>query len=131
MKKLLFFILFAPALAIANPPVEQMNLAAITKAISDGNADALAQYFDANVEVAVMDNEEVYAKAQAVQVVKDFFAKNKPKSFSQMHQGASKGQDSQYCIGNLVSASGTYRVYIYMKVTGGKYLIQELRFDKE
>ncbi|MCB0521576.1 MAG: DUF4783 domain-containing protein, partial [Saprospiraceae bacterium] len=46
-------------------------------------------------------------------------------------QGASKGQDSQYCIGNLVASSGTFRVYVYMKVSGGKYLIQELRFDKE
>ena len=81
MKKLLFFILLTPVLAFANPP-EEATLAAISKAISEGNADALGQYFDNSVEVAVMDSEEVYAKAKAIAVVKDFFTKNKPKSFS-------------------------------------------------
>lgn len=107
------------------------SLADITRAISTGDADALSQYFDQTVEVAVLDQEDVYDKAQAVSIVKDFFAKNQPKGFSQVHQGTSKGADSQYCIGNMTTATGTYRVYIYMKVTGGKYLIQELRFDKQ
>ncbi len=107
------------------------NLADITRAISTGDADALGQYFDQSVEIAVLDQEDVYDKAQAVAVVKQFFTKSQPKAFSQVHQGTSKGADSQYCIGNMTTASGTYRVYIYMKVSGGKYLIQELRFDKE
>lgn len=111
--------------------VDDVNLNAITKAISDGNAEALGQYFDQSVEVAVLNNEDVYAKAQAVRVVKDFFSQNKPTSFSQVHQGTSRGNDSQYCIGNMVTAGGTFRVYIYMKVNGSSFLIQELRFDKE
>ncbi len=129
MKNFLFVLLLCPSIAFVN--VEELNLDAITKAISSGNADALGQYFDSNVEIAVMDKEETYAKAQAIQVMKDFFAKNKPSTFKQVHQGASKGQDSQYCIGNMTASSGTYRVYIYMKVSGGKQVIQELRFDKE
>lgn len=129
MKNFLFALLLVPILAFVS--VEELNLDAITKAISSGNADALGQYFDANVEIAVLDKEETYQKAEAVKVVKDFFAKNKPTSFKQVHQGASKGQDSQYCIGNMTASSGTYRVYIYMKVSGGKQVIQELRFDKE
>lgn len=118
---LLLSVLFSP---------QELNLNAITKAISEGNADALGQYFDQTVEVSVMDNEDVYAKAQAIKVVRDFFAQHKPKSFSQVHQGTSKGNDSQYCIGNLVTASGSFRVYIYLKVSGGNYTIQELRFDR-
>lgn len=128
MKNFLFVILLVPSLAMVD--VDDFTLAAITKAISDGNADALGQYFDANVEVAVMDKEETYSKADAIKVVKDFFTKNKPSGFSQVHQGTSKGQDSEYCIGNLTASTGTFRVYIYMKVSGGKYTIQELRFDK-
>ena len=129
MKNFLFVFLLAPSIAFVN--TEELNLDAISKAISSGNADALGQYFDSNVEIAVMDKEETYAKAQAIQVVKDFFTKNKPSSFKQVHQGASKGQDSQYCIGNMTATSGTYRVYIYMKMSGTKQVIQELRFDKE
>lgn len=128
MKNFLFVILLAPSLAMVN--LDDLDISAITKAISDGNADMLGQYFDANVEVAVMDKEETYSKADAVKVVKNFFAANKPSKFSQVHQGTSKGQDSEYCIGNLTASTGTFRVYIYMKVSGGKYTIQELRFDK-
>ncbi|MBI1226302.1 MAG: DUF4783 domain-containing protein [Bacteroidetes bacterium] len=129
MKNFLFVLLLVPSIAFVDS--EELNLDAISKAISSGNADALGQYFDTTVEIAVMDKEETYAKAQAIQVVKDFFSKNKPSSFKQVHQGASKGQDSQYCIGNMVATSGTYRVYIYMKVSSAKQVIQELRFDKE
>lgn len=107
------------------------NLPDITKAISSGDADALGQYFDQSVQVAILDQEDVYDRAGAVGAVKQFFAKNQPKSFSQVHQGASKGADSQYVIGNMTTSTGTYRVYIYVKMSGGKTLIQELRFDKE
>ena len=107
------------------------NLAAISKALSEGNVDALEQYLDKQVEISILDKEDIYGKDEAVKVLKDFFSKNKPSAFSQVHQGASKGQDSQYCIGNLVANSGTFRVYIYLKVVNGKHLIQELRFDKE
>lgn len=129
MKNLIFFALFAFA-TMAMTPTEDFNLAAITNSISSGNADALGQYFDDKVEVAVKDTEKTYSKTEAVAVVKDFFAKNKPTSFKQVHQGASKGQDSQYVIGNMTAASGTYRVYVFMKVSGGQYIIQELRFDR-
>lgn len=107
------------------------NLSAISKALSEGNVAALEQYLDNQVEISILDKEDVYRKDEAVRVLKEFFSQNKPSSFSQVHQGASKGQDSQYCIGNLVANTGTFRVYIYLKVVNGKHLIQELRFDKE
>jgi len=107
------------------------NLPDITKAISSGDATSLGQYFDQSVTVAILDQEDIYDKAGATNAVKQFFAKNTPKGFSQVHQGASKGADSQYVIGNLTTSGGTFRAYIYVKSSGGKTLIQELRFDKE
>ncbi|MEO1258255.1 MAG: DUF4783 domain-containing protein [Bacteroidota bacterium] len=128
MKKLLFFSLLLST-TVAMAPAQGDNLNAITSAISAGNADALGRYFDANVEVAVKDTEKTYSKAEAIKVVKDFFAKNKPSSFKQVHQGASKGQDSKYVIGNLAANTGSFRVYVFMKVSGSKSTIQEIRFD--
>ncbi len=124
MKTLLFFIFLLPL--VGNP-----NLDSIAKALNNGDVQTLSQYFGESVEIAVLDEEDIYDKAKAVQVVGDFFASNKPKSFNQVHQGTSKGKDSRYCIGNMVAGNASYRVYIYMKVTNGKYTIQELRFDKE
>lgn len=125
---LIIFMLVSP---FTNHTESPQNFAAISKAISDGDAVALSNFFDQSVEVAIMDQEDIYDKAQATQVVKTFFSKNKPKAYTQVHQGASKGKDSQYSIGNLQTSSGNYRVYLYLKVSGSNYIIQELRFDKE
>ena len=113
----------------ANPAA--LNLADITKAIKAGDAQTLSQYFDQSVEIAVLEEEDVYDKVEAMAVVKKFFQDHQPQDFSEVHRGKSKGNDSQYCIGNLKTANSTYRVFIHMKIEAGKFLIQELRFDKE
>lgn len=132
MKNLFFLLLAAPMLAF-NTPVETDSAAdinGITQALSSGDADALGSFFDESVEVAILGDEDIYDKSEAVQKVKIFFGKNKPSAFSQVHQGSSKGNDSQYCIGNMKAGSSTFRVYVYLGNNGGKKLIQELRFDK-
>jgi len=108
----------------------EANLASITRAISTGDAARLGQFFDESVEIAVLDTEDVYSKSQAVQVMEKFFNQYKPSNFSQVHQGMSKGQDSQYCIGNLTTDGATFRVYIYIKIQNDRHLVQELRFDR-
>jgi hypothetical protein len=129
MKNLLFLLFFAPFTLIAdqgNPSLE-----AISKALSSGDADALAPYLADNVEVSILDNEQVYSKAKATEVLRSFFSSNKPKTFNQVHQGTSRGNSDQYCIGNLSASTGSYRVYLYLKVSGTTTTIQEIRFDKE
>lgn len=126
MKNLMFIFLLLPSIAMVQP-----NLNGISKAIGDGDAVALSAFFDSNIEISILDDMDVYNKAEAVKTLQTFFSKNKPTSYSQMHKGTSKGADSQYSIGNLVTATNSYRVYVYLKVQGGKQLIQELRFDKE
>ena len=124
MKNLFVSFLLMPMIASAD-----VSLTVITDAISKGNADELSVFFDQNVEIAVLDDEDVYNKSQAVSIIKKFFDANKPTSFRQVHQGTRK--DSRYCIGNMTTTSSTYRVYIYMKVEGNEFKIQELRFDEE
>lgn len=126
MKSLIILALLIPATGSY-----QASLSEISRAISAGDAEALGRFFDESVEIAVADEEDVYDKGKAISIVRNFFAQHKPRSFSQVHQGTSKGNESQYCIGNLVTDSATYRVYLYMQVSGGRYVIQELRFDEE
>ena len=106
------------------------NLERITQALGAGDANALQEYLDQSVEISLMDDERTYSKAAAVQALRNFFRQYQPRSFSQVHQGTSRNNDSQYCIGDLATAEGTFRVYIYMKVSGTKLIIQELRFDR-
>lgn len=122
MKSLFFLMMFTPALFAQN-----FNINGISTAISKGDATALGQYFANSVEIAIADDEGTYSKAQAVQIVQKFFAGTSPSGFSQVHQGNSKDNGSKYCIGNLTTAKGTYRVYIYMT---GENTIEEFRADK-
>ena len=133
MKNLFLLLLIVlPMYTFAHPYRCQgtPSLDAISKALSSGDVDALSKYFADQVEVSIQDKEQTYAKTKAAEVVRAFFTNNKPKSFSQVHQGASRENSDQYCIGNLSAATGSYRVYIYLKATGGSLSIQEIRFDK-
>ena len=127
MKKLVF-ILILSSFAGASMGA---SLTEITRAIGSGDITALGQYFDQTVEIAILDQEDVYTKAQAIEVLKKFFAQHTPSSFTQVHNGTSKGNEAEYCIGNLAAGGATYRVYIYVKTVGGQKLVQELRIDKE
>lgn len=124
MKQLLFLLLVAPMTV-------QNGLTSITQAISKGDANTLGLYLDNTVEIAVVDNEDIYTRSEAEDILQSFFSSHAPKSFSQVHKGSSKARDSLYCIGNLITRQATFRVYIYMRVAGDSYKIQELRFDKD
>ncbi len=126
MKSLIFLLVMAPSFALMQP-----NLEPIKKALSKGDIETLSTYFDETVEIAVGENEDIYDKAQAKDIVGRFFADNAPKTFSEVHKGTSKGNDAQYFIGNLVAGGKSYRTYLFMKVGSEKYLIQELRIESE
>ena len=135
MKNLVFLLFFAPfclsaAPSIAVLPQGNPTTELIAKALNGGDADALAKFFADNVEISIADKEQTYSKAKATEAMRTFFGANKPKSFSQVHQGTSRESSDQYCIGNMAASSGNYRVYIYLKVNGNNVLIQEIRFDK-
>jgi hypothetical protein len=102
----------------------------VVAAIKTANASQVAKYFNSNVELTVLTSEGVYSKPQAEIIIKNFFAGNAPKNVTIQHKGSS-AQGAKYAIANYESAQGKYRVYIFMKESGGKMLIHELRFEKE
>lgn len=103
----------------------------IGNAIRSGDARAVARYFNATVDLTILQQEEVFSKAQAEQVLRDFFAKNTPRSFNLIHKGVSK-EGAKYAIGTLVTAQGAqYRTYFYIRQSGTGEFIQELRFEKQ
>lgn len=129
MKKLIFFLIISlvpcfSANALFDPYED------IANAIRSGDAKSVSRYFSNSVDLTLISQEDVYSKAQAEQIIKDFFNKNTPRSFSIIHKGESK-DGAKYAIGNLSTSNGNYRVYYYFKVTGSSVYIQELRFMKE
>jgi hypothetical protein len=106
------------------------NLAPVTKALSEGDAATLSNYLDNTVDLTLLDKQTVVDKAAATIILRDFFAKNKPKTFNTEHQGSSKGAGSHYTIGSLNATSGNFKVYLYYKSAGEKPLVQEIRIEK-
>jgi len=125
MKIFLFILMLAP-ITQTTP-----NFAVIARALSAGDAARLAEYFDENVELIVLDEEGIYSKKQAEQIVKKFFVDYPPKSFKLVHKGTNNDK-LHYCIGNMKIGNTMYRVSFYMKQTDDKtMLIQELGIEEE
>ncbi len=120
------FVIFA--LFITNQSVAQIP-DDIILSLKSGNAKVLASYFNQNVELVILDNDNVYSKAQAELIVSNFFTKYQPERFSITHQGGKEG--AQYVIGNLFTKQDTFRVYFLLKKTTGKNIIHQLRIEKQ
>jgi hypothetical protein len=129
MKKIFYIsILFIISMV---PAAISESYDAIAQAIREGNYKQLSSYFNKSVELNILSHEENYTKIEAEAVLKDFFMKNPPKSFTLLHQGNSK-EGAIYAIGSLVTTQGAnLRTYFFVKQISGRTVIQELRFEKE
>lgn len=127
MKKKLAFLLI---LLIASLSVFADIYEDIASAIRMGNSKQLASFFNNTVDLTISNQEDIYSKAQAEVILRDFFTKNPPKSFNILHQGNSK-EGAKYTIGTLATTQGNFRTYFFVKNIQGKFFIQELRFEKE
>lgn len=103
----------------------------VAAAVQTGNAANVAKFFSSNVDLKILTQEDVYSKAQAELILKDFFVKNPIKSFSIIHKGTSKNGD-QFAIGSYETNSGKkFRTYFLFKKEGASLTIQQLRFETQ
>ena len=101
----------------------------VINAIRSGNADEVAKYIEDDVEISLADKSDSYSKAQAVLILKDFFANNKVISFDVKHLGDNGG--NQFCIGTLHTRSGDFRTTVFMKTKNGRQAVKEIRFQPQ
>ena len=101
----------------------------VINAMKTGNASEIAKFFDNTVEVNMPGKSNSYSKSQAELVLKDFFTTNTVKSFEIIHKGENAG--SQYCIGTLITKSGSFRTTIFMKQKGDRQVLQEITFENK
>ncbi len=126
MKALLFslFTLLSVPLLHAQADVKDQVVAAI----GSGNVNALGEKLVANVDLTVLTSSDYYSKAQAVQILRKFFVEHEPQGLRIEHEGTSKMGD-RYCIGQLATASGTFRVTFFLKKTDDAVLVKQLRIE--
>lgn len=125
--KTLFTSLLVASLVMFSSFVQKSNIDEVIGALRSGNADELSKYFDDNVELTLPDKSDSYSKAQALQILKDFFTNNNVKTFDVKHKG--DNGNGQFCIGTLQTKSGNFRTTVFMKMKGDKELVKNIRFQ--
>ena len=130
MKKMLYIlfgmILMLPVLSYAQPDKLPEDIVLSFKA---GNASELAKHFHTNVELIILEEEDVYSRSQAEQIIRKFFSNHKPSAFKVIFEGGK--ENSRYAIGSLDTSKYTYRVYILLKKQDNRPLIHQLRIEEE
>lgn len=127
IKKILLSLMFTVTLAVSAHADELEDM---VNYVRTGNVTGMTKYFDKIIGITINNNQATYSGAQAEIVLKDFFVKNTVKEFLVVQSGTS-GTDSKYAIGDLVTASGTYQIYVVMKIKDDVYLLREIRFEKK
>lgn len=95
-----------------------------------GSSKEIARMFSSSVELIIIDQEDVYNKAQAEQILKDFFLKNPPNKTSIIHQ-LSNSPNYRLTILSLITKNDKFRVTITMKKVSNAFLITELRIEQD
>ena len=124
---ILLAVIWMSQLSLAPPAI--MIPDGIVLAFQAGNAAELAKHFNTSIELIILEEENVYSKTQAEQIIRKFFSDHKPSSFTVIFEGGK--EPSKYAIGKLVTSTGPYRVYLLIKEHEGSSLIHQLRIEAE
>lgn len=125
MKKIKLFLL-SFSLFFAVPMVISQTAevpSEIISALNEGAAGQLSGYLNANVELVIGNQNDVFSKQQATGIIADFFRKNHVNSFQLLHKGNKDA--ASFVIGTLKTSSGSYRLYVLTR----KNEIQQLRIE--
>lgn len=102
----------------------------IAQLFKSANAKEISKNFAPAVELSVNDNEDSYSKAQAEQILRDFFVKSPPVSSTVVHL-INTNPNYRFGVLSLVTRSGKYRVAVTLKKTGNTFFITELRIEPD
>lgn len=129
--KVYFLALLLAMVTISNTTITEQDPKEVIKtsanAIQAGDAEMLSKNLYKTVEIEILGEENFYSQAQTVQLLKNFFEKNKPTKFTITHQGVK--DLSAFAIGKLQTSGATFRVSIFLKTDEGKSYIHQLRIE--
>lgn len=130
MKKIIFLIMFIILAAWNIAGAQDDPFDPIIKAIQESDAKSLSACFNITIELRLPDNENTYSASQAEMIMKDFFKKYPPDSFTVIQKGTTDSI-SKFAIGNYLSGSRQYQVYIDMCKGKERYLIHKIKFEEK
>jgi hypothetical protein len=103
----------------------------VVAAVKTNHIQNIEQYFDDFVSITINNSQATYSHNQAQVVLHDFFEQNEVKEFSVADTGE-QANVSSFMIGNYTANNGTvYMIYILMKLKNNKFLLEEIRINKQ
>lgn len=120
---MVMFLQFQPQEAMQGDIADELAIY-----FKQGNSKEIARSFASSVELIIIDHEDVYNRAQAEQILKDFFLKNPPSKTSIIHK-LSNNPNYRLTILSLTSKTEKFRVTVTMKKVSNAFLITELRIE--
>lgn len=121
--------MFAFSSVSAQTVSEQDVFVPIAKYIQNGDSEKLSAWFAQNLEIDILGTENVCSKAQAKQIIKEFFSNYSPKSFSVSYRSGKPPM--RYAVGTLSAGGSKFRVTLFVKTQDDGNFIQQLRVEKE
>lgn len=101
--------------------------AGLDAALNKGNVADLGSYLADKVDISIPGTDASLSSTEAVRVLANFFTQNPVKGYNRAHLTAPQNGRSAYSLGDLYTANGTYRIYIYFD-TNNK--VSEIRIQQ-
>ncbi|WP_316805543.1 DUF4783 domain-containing protein [Pedobacter nototheniae] len=123
------FLLFISITSIYRPAAFQADIIDdLSSYFKASNSKEIAKKFASTIELIIVDEEDVYSKAQGEQILRDFFIKHPPVKTSIFHK-INTNPSYRFGVILLSTAKETFRISITMKKFNADFLITELRIE--
>ncbi|MFA5443911.1 MAG: DUF4783 domain-containing protein [Bacteroidales bacterium] len=123
------FYSIIPSTAYSQDDESKVLFTSIGDDLKSGDAAVFAQWFAEDMEVDVLGSAGVCSRSQARQLMKNFYERYTPKSFSIVHMSGSLPM--RYCIGNLIAGGERFRVTLFVKSQRETHHLQQIRIEKD
>ena len=133
MKKLYWVATLLLAFLFAGPSDAQDSgqdvFTPIGKYIQSGDCDKLSAWFADNLELDMLGAVNNCTRNQAKLIMKNFFTSYTPKKFTIIHKSGKAPM--KYAVGSLNAGGERFRVILYVKTTGEKSYIEQLKVERD
>jgi hypothetical protein len=102
----------------------------ISELIKQGNAHEIAKFFATNVDISILDETNVYSKAQSEMILDKFFKENKPQTVKLLHR-INSNPNYNFGVLILTTDKGKFRVSYTLKEVNKVMAVIELRIETE
>lgn len=109
------------------PVEEKRSIESIVSALNQGSSSNLSQYFDSSITLNINGQQGSYSKNQAEVVLRGFFKKNPPQSFSVVYKNENNASFSSY-VGEYQSIASSYKVFIKVSFHEDQFKLYSLEF---